>query len=702
MECAHPYLESWGELGWHCKVCKAGIQDGSPLAAKAEAQKEEALRADEAAFGGDPDKSADASFRRGVPIAWLIQWTNARACWDMPTWQVCLHVMSETEGHGRCRYVEIEEHAKIAGAAQVFVSHAWGSRWGNLVQALGEILEGETRVWIDLFAVRQWPGNAADLDFTGVVKRCQSLVVVVPSLPALRGNDSFYTREALATLLPAEDRKQLAFLRYWCLVEIAEAVVQGLPVVCMGGTGCKGEPFKYDTNMLLLASQCIDVENAEATNPADKARLKSMLSDVPGGAAGVNRLARRVLLGAWQCSKARFCSSILSCTALGTNKYLLEKIDEHEGDDSAMLSLLCSAVAAGNVHATKCLLEKGIGPDFRTLQCGTDKSAMAFAAMSGSAGCMELLLQSGANVNQLHHGGLTPVVFAATRDNAEAVVWLFQNGADMMVTSHGTNMALLHAEDTKSNRAYCAVQILIEIQGMEKLVFNLDSTVRAPEFSPLVNNLHRLLKLTDEGDAMDAVTEMEIFHSELKRMVRVTKVLMSESDGTAMQPLVVRALSAGAAVDCFDARAGNGGSARGGRDDCIDEVYDLVAGKETETLTLNLMDFFETGKLPTARDLAQLSGELSGEEQEIITTLLFFATGALQNVLYMDDPDDEDSLLILAAGYQYRRLCRLLLALGIPHDVESLSIILEDEPEKFEFLRELIGETSGTEEKNNG
>ena len=38
MECAHPYLESWGELGWHCKVCKAGVQDGSPLAVKAEAQ----------------------------------------------------------------------------------------------------------------------------------------------------------------------------------------------------------------------------------------------------------------------------------------------------------------------------------------------------------------------------------------------------------------------------------------------------------------------------------------------------------------------------------------------------------------------------------------------------------------------------------------------------------------------------------------
>ena len=106
--------------------------------------------------------------------------------------------MSETEGHGRCRYVEIEEHASIAGAAQVFVSHAWGSRWGNLVQALGEILKGETRVWIDLFAVRQWPGNAADLDFTGVVKRCQSLVVV-PSLPACEETTAYTEARHAAT-----------------------------------------------------------------------------------------------------------------------------------------------------------------------------------------------------------------------------------------------------------------------------------------------------------------------------------------------------------------------------------------------------------------------------------------------------------------------------------------------------------------------
>ena len=115
------------------------------------------------------------------------------------------------------------------------------------------------------------------------------------------------------------------------------------------------------------------------------------------------------------------------------------------------------------------------------------QSAMAFAA-SGSAGCMELLLQSGANVNQLHRGGLTPVVFAATRDNQKQLSGCFKM-VQTLVASHEQTWHCCSGKIRKAS--LLAVQILIEIQGLEKLVFDLDSTVRAPEFSPLVNNLHR-------------------------------------------------------------------------------------------------------------------------------------------------------------------------------------------------------------------
>ena len=90
--------------------------------------------------------------------------------------------------------------------------------------------------------------------------------------------------------------------------------MQGLPVVCMGGTGRKGEKFKYDTNMLLLAFSALMLRTPKRPTP-DKARLKSMLSNVPGGAAGVNRLARQVLLGRGSAQRQgfarRFCHVLL-------------------------------------------------------------------------------------------------------------------------------------------------------------------------------------------------------------------------------------------------------------------------------------------------------------------------------------------------------------------------------------------------------
>ena len=47
----------------------------------------------------------------------------------------------------------------------------------------GTMISILSQVWIDVFAVRQWPGNAADLDFRGVIAGCRALLVCV-STPA--------------------------------------------------------------------------------------------------------------------------------------------------------------------------------------------------------------------------------------------------------------------------------------------------------------------------------------------------------------------------------------------------------------------------------------------------------------------------------------------------------------------------------------
>ena len=205
-------------------------------------------------------------------------------------------------------------------------------------------------------------------------------------------------------------------------------------------------------------------------NPADKANLARMLSRVPGGAEAVNRLVRRVLHGASICCKSRFvASSIISDVALGTAQRLEACIDANMGDVDALHELLCGAVAGGFVGATECLLEVGVlDPNFRR---ASDQSPMSASALGGSIPCVKLLLDAGADVNQSHRGGLTPLVFAATRDNAEVMVYLFERGADASVDVNGTNAARLYAEETKSMRAFWAASLLLEIQTLEKLVF---------------------------------------------------------------------------------------------------------------------------------------------------------------------------------------------------------------------------------------
>ena len=57
------------------------------------------------------------------------------------------------------------------GKATVFMSHCWGATFGDLIGAACQGGRTDRVVWIDIFAVRQWPGNVADLNFRGVIQR---------------------------------------------------------------------------------------------------------------------------------------------------------------------------------------------------------------------------------------------------------------------------------------------------------------------------------------------------------------------------------------------------------------------------------------------------------------------------------------------------------------------------------------------------
>ena len=80
----------------------------------------------------------------------------------------------------RCRFTELPEMAvdDAVGLSVVFVSHCWGASWGTLVAAVSDSIPSGSHVWIDVFAVRQWAGNEADLDFTAVIAQSTSVLLV--------------------------------------------------------------------------------------------------------------------------------------------------------------------------------------------------------------------------------------------------------------------------------------------------------------------------------------------------------------------------------------------------------------------------------------------------------------------------------------------------------------------------------------------
>ena len=157
--CLHKYLELWMPMReFHCGQCKIRITDLERLKEEetwiekihledkeffikkkkiddevdvGDADAEETLASYHSAkmnnFEVDVNKSSDAAIMRGVTIEWLIDWTNKKDCWNMPTWMVKVKFIVPETAETRCRYSELESSRKSGafGKADTFVSHCW-------------------------------------------------------------------------------------------------------------------------------------------------------------------------------------------------------------------------------------------------------------------------------------------------------------------------------------------------------------------------------------------------------------------------------------------------------------------------------------------------------------------------------------------------------------------------------------------------
>jgi hypothetical protein len=432
--CNHPTVFGWNLS--QCSACKIDLGDGRRRVEEAFSQTVEAEDLDRA-------KNVPHStmlHRCGVRADWLIAFTYDHDCWEWETWKVMRDIIQPATSVCRCRYADLAPMQGYTGPASVFMSHCWGGVWGDLVLAAVSGARADRYVWIDLFAVRQWPGNKADLDFRSLIPKCRALIVAISPVQTLTTRlQSTKDIESYLSSPSGHDAKQkIAFFRLWCVVELDAAVNSNIPVVVKGGNAEKydGEMGSYRygrkgmTDMVTNLAHMVHIERSECAVHDDFVREMEIIKSQPGGILKVNSVLTGVVTG-----------------AVNTIAYSMNEVDAAVCGEYETLQFLCRDFAQGTSDPTRVagctslargVLRSAAGggragvleqilsfPDARVEIDGS--RALWLASYGGHTASVALLLQDGADLNILGPRNKTPF-FVACEKGFVDIVQLFLIG----------------------------------------------------------------------------------------------------------------------------------------------------------------------------------------------------------------------------------------------------------------------------------
>ena len=443
------------------------------------------------------DKTFDQLLHeRAVPVSWLLYFTFKHDCWEWPTWRIKRDIIlpatsstpttttttttittsstvhnnnnpddSDTsiESGERCRYADLPEMKCIVGPARVFLSHCWASKWGDLVAAACHGARKDRRVWIDLFAVRQWSGNSKDIDFEGVMKRCNAVVVSVSKIPecdwsAMAKIERYGGEKRDSTPTPDEHknkksqlRRRLFIFRLWCIVEMMAAKKHNVPLVVKCGVAIVDgdHRYRYDMHgaaeMLSHLACCVSIEDCDSANPKDKVdqlirvrkmgipKLSKMIETIV--ACGANSIHQQVA----HMTDAAVCGEweLLEKQRLGPGP-TRGGVGGRTDEEAMTLRILIASCVGGFTLIVKWL----IGRYKPTVRKFVDEAGcLQLAAKYGHATIVSLLLNSvdaalnGSTPMNSPDPGTTALFLATRSGRTEAVrVLLNSNGID--VTKH--------------------------------------------------------------------------------------------------------------------------------------------------------------------------------------------------------------------------------------------------------------------------
>jgi hypothetical protein len=493
--CKHELVESW-KLD-QCSACKRNL-GADRLREEKEfgkgAEKEDEIN------GVKPHEVYLRSM--GVSITWLLAFTFDHDCWDFETWKVVRDIVQPaTRNRNRCRYAELSEMQKYTGPATIFISHCWAAKWGDLVCAACLGARKDRMVWIDVFAVRQWSGNHADLNFRGVIRQCTAVLVSSSIVRKLAEWESDENAENVRKEFVSntdnkdiQDGKKIIFaLRLWCIVEMAAAVMYDVPVVVKcgraervkkQGLSCYTYGGQEDETgnappMMANLKLMVDTKNSECAVEADKIREMEYIEEV-GGIKEVDKLVVGVLSGAVSRNNGRgrdevdayLCGEPESLRAMnwdeannaacvfqtvagrGHTSLFIELLDGklgHNNNRDWIKKVVCDSTAmweaasAGHEGIVQLLLNGGWVDKI-------DVDELIVACEEGHVQVVNMMLKAGANPNEVEStedsDGCTPLISACKENHAEVVQLLLDAGADPTLKNEKGETALVIQLDT--------------------------------------------------------------------------------------------------------------------------------------------------------------------------------------------------------------------------------------------------------------
>ena len=213
------YAETWdgGEtFHWSGEADKESNKiDAASARVEAERRAMAAIKAlDAARLAVHARPKCRASYR-AVSVGWLKKMARrlvAQHGRALTTGQVVERVVRPATAATRCRYVELLDEGDV-GEADLFVSHTWQASFVDLVAAIVHVATDEMFVWLDVWAVRQWPGNGADIDFRPVVGEAAAFLLVAMHVQEVQDMSN---PDAFAHRAPEVALKKCAFYRVWC------------------------------------------------------------------------------------------------------------------------------------------------------------------------------------------------------------------------------------------------------------------------------------------------------------------------------------------------------------------------------------------------------------------------------------------------------------------------------------------------------